>query len=368
MSEIITFLTNDNNIIQQANNRKPPQNSFAILTHDYDFIDIYGNHLQLRDNKKIDLCRKALETIHIENIEKIREDITKYKAIIAELEIVSQKASEEEYEKISEEVNNHIEQLDKLNCEIEQLNDHFESKKNAFLYERSRSNSPLIRARRTAQNVGCASSALIRDTGYKVSNVNGWDENAIETVRNWRILFKENKYIYEWVLEKNHRISTNLNLISVISSSAMGCFSAFKLWVQDDRMFQATSDIIMLFSNFLIAAITTSSKRYIDDNRNEKIRNYLDEVGRFLGNITSELIKNAEYRMNADKFIRMQQEIYSKLIVNKPSISISELTSAKNAYRDFENSFVKFESQETQTETDLSKETQTDLLDIGYQV
>jgi phage host-nuclease inhibitor protein Gam len=84
----------------------------------------------------------------------------------------------------------------------------------------------------------------------------------------------------------------------------------------------------------------------------------LEEVGRFLGNITSELIKTAEYRMNADKFIRTQQEIYSKLIINKPSITIGELTAAKNAYRNFENSFVSFESQETQTEP----------FDIGYQV
>ena len=54
----------------------------------------------------------------------------------------------------------------------------------------------------------------IRDLGIKTMsfeefenkfNVNGWDENAIETVRNWRILFKENKYIYEWVLEKNYK-------------------------------------------------------------------------------------------------------------------------------------------------------------------
>ena len=131
----------------------------------------------------------------------------------------------------------------------------------------------------------------------------------------------------------------------------MGCFSAFKLWIQDDKTFQASSDIIMLFSNFLIAAITTSSKRYIDDNRNEKIRNYLEEVSRFLGNITSELIKTAEYRMNADKFIKAQQEIYSKLIINKPNITISELTAAKNAYRDFEKSFINFESHETQTDS-----------------
>jgi hypothetical protein len=204
----------------------------------------------------------------------------------------------------------------------------------------------------------CTSSALIHNTGYTVTDVNGWDKNAVETVRNWRILFKENKYIYEWVLEKNYKISTNLNLISVVSSSVMGCFSAFKLWIQDDRTFQASSDIIMLFSNFLIAAITTSSKRYIDDNRNEKIRNYLEEVSRFLGNITSELIKTAEYRMNADTFIKTQQEIYSKLIINKPNISISELTSAKNAYKNFEESFIKFESHETQT----------DAFDVGYQV
>lgn len=358
MAEIITFLTNDNKIIQQVDNSEPPSNSFAILTNEYDILDTNGNRLQFRDTNRIDFCMKSIETKHIENIQKITEEMSKYRTHIAELELLSQKVSQEEYNKITDEVNNCVESLDKLNSDIEQLNALFESKKNAFIYERNRSNSPAVRARQSAQNVGCASSAIITDTGYRVSNVNGWNENAVETVRNWRILLKENKYIYEWVLEKNHRISTNLNLISVISSSAMGCFSAFKLWVQDDRTFQATSDIIMLFSNFLIAAITTTSKRYIDDNRNEKIRNYLEEVSRFLGNITSELIKTAEYRMNADKFIRTQQEIYSKLLVNKPSITIGELTAAKNAYRDFENSFINFESQETQT----------DSIDVGYQV
>lgn len=358
MAEIITFLTNDNKIIQQVDNREPPPNSFAILTNEYDILDTNGNRVQFRNTNQINFCRKALEDIHLENIRKNMEEMSKYRAHIAELELLSQKVSNDEYEKITDEVNNCAESLEKLNSDIERLNALFESKKNAFIYEWNRSNSPMGRFARQAKNVGCASSAIITDTGYRVTNVNGWDENAVETVRNWRILLKENKYIYEWVLEKNYRISTNLNLISVISSSAMGCFSAFKLWVQDDRTFQATSDIIMLFSNFLIAAITTTSKRYIDDNRNEKIRNYLEEVSRFLGNITSELIKTAEYRMNADKFIRTQQEIYSKLIINKPSITIGELTAAKNAYRDFENSFVSFESQETQT----------DSLDIGYQV
>lgn len=204
MSEIITFLTNDNNIIQQVNNRQPPQNSFAVLTDDYDFIDMNGNRLHLRDNKKIALCRKAIEITHVENIQKITAEMTRYKALISDLELLSQKASPEEYEKISEDVNKYIEQLDKLNNEIERLTVQFESKKNMFLYERSRSrsppprrdrsSSPQIRARRPAQNA-CTSSALISDTGYKVSNVNGWDENAVETVRNWRILFSSNDFV-----------------------------------------------------------------------------------------------------------------------------------------------------------------------------
>ena len=364
MSKIITFLTNDNKIIQQADNLQPPQNSFAILSDNYDIIDMNGFNIQLRDNNKINFCRKALEDIHIDNIKNITSEMTKYKSLISDLELLSQKSSQEEYEKYSEDANKYIEQLEELNNEILRLNSLFDSKirSRSPPPRRDRSNTPPRAPRvaiqqRMVQNAS-TSSALIDNTGYTVTDVNGWDKNAVETVRNWRILFKENKYIYEWVLEKNYKISTNLNLISVVSSSIMGCFSAFKLWIQDDKTFQATSDIIMLFSNFLIAAITTSSKRYIDDNRNEKIRNYLEEVSRFLGNITSELIKTAEYRMNADKFIKTQQEIYSKLIINKPNISISELTAAKNAYKNFEESFIKFESHETQT----------DSFDIGYQV
>ena len=356
MSKIITFLTNDNKIIQQIDNLPPPPNSFAILSEDYDILDMMGCPIQLRDNNKINFCRKALEDIHMDNIKNITSEMTKYKKLISDLELLSQKSSKEEYEKYSEDANRYIEQLEELNNEIARLTTLYESKIRSISSPiRDRSNTPpraLRAARRMAQNA-FTSSALIDNTGYTVTDVNGWDKNAVETVRNWRILFKENKYIYEWVLEKNYKISTNLNLISVVSSSIMGCFSAFKLWIQDDKTFQATSDVIMLFSNFLIAAITTSSKRYIDDNRNEKIRNYLEEVSRFLGNITSELIKTAEYRMNADKFIKTQQEIYSKLIINKPNISISELTAAKNAYKNFEESFIKFESHETQTETEV---------------
>ena len=45
MAKIITFLTNDNKIIQQVNNSAPPPNSFAILTNEYDILDTNGNRV-----------------------------------------------------------------------------------------------------------------------------------------------------------------------------------------------------------------------------------------------------------------------------------------------------------------------------------
>lgn len=53
MAKIITFLTNDNKIIQQVNNSAPPPNSFAILTNEYDILDTNGNRVQFRDTNLI---------------------------------------------------------------------------------------------------------------------------------------------------------------------------------------------------------------------------------------------------------------------------------------------------------------------------
>ena len=111
MNKIITFLTNDNKIIQQADNLIAPENSFAILSDNYDILDMNGNQLQLRDNNKMNFCRKALEDTHIENIKNITSEITKYKSLISDLELLSQKSSQEEYEKYSEDANKYIEEL-----------------------------------------------------------------------------------------------------------------------------------------------------------------------------------------------------------------------------------------------------------------
>ena len=364
MVKYLAYLFNDDYIEVFEGNQSPPLNTFAFLTEEYDIVDFKGNNIRLYDKEKLPLFERVMKEMHEKRTIELRAKINEYNDFISSLETKSQNVSEKEYNKISEEVKKYIELIDDINLQIYKLNLIYNEKynnlsstivnnipKNVKFTQDSRNFYP---EPRMIQNIPAVSSGMIQQMYSRVSNVQGWDEDAVITVQNWRLLFKEYKYIYEWILERNHKISTNLNLISVVSSSMMGCFSAFKLWVQDDRTFQASSDIIMLFSNFLIAAITTSSKRYIDDNRNEKIRNYLEDVNKFLGTISAELIKSPEYRMQADEFIKSQQEIYAKLSTNKPNITISELTAARNAYKNFENSFISFSSHQTQTDDETN--------------
>jgi len=375
----IAYIFNDD-FMEVNRPETPPINVYAILRDNYDIVDRNGNLKIILGNENYEICERTVKSIHEKRKQIIINEINNLYKIIAELEDKSNNVDNKEYIEYSEQVKKYSEMIDNLNNDLYNLKILYERKFSRIrpdtpeLFRRENilkkitfnpesyfkpvkpikddRYSPDIPERRSipTMNIPSNSGRMIEQMGSKATDVKGWDEDALETVLNWRLLFKEYKYIYEWILERNHRISTNLNLLSVVSSSAMGCFSAFKLWVQDDKTFQATSDIIMLFSNFIIAAVTTSSKRYIDDNRNEKIRAYLEEVSKFLGNITSELIKSPEYRMQADEFIKGQQELYSRLIVIKPNITIFELTRAKNEYKKFENSFLSFKSDSVQTE------------------
>jgi hypothetical protein len=121
-------------------------------------------------------------------------------------------------------------------------------------------------------------------------------------------------------------------MVSIVSSSTLGIFSGFKLWIQNDDTFKSSSDAIMLVSNFVIAAITTMSKRYIDDARNEKIKAYVTELDSFLGLICSQLTITPEYRMPAKKFYESYMKDYTKLMITMPNMSIKEMLKAKKQY------------------------------------
>ena len=127
-------------------------------------------------------------------------------------------------------------------------------------------------------------------------------------------------------------MSDRLSTISITASSGLGIFSAFKLWDKDDDSFQIISNIILVFFNFGIALITSLSKRYIDDVKNESIRSYIEEVDKFLGEIAAQILKAANYRMNADEFFKLYNDKYTKLVSIAPNLSISDLAQGKKVY------------------------------------
>jgi hypothetical protein len=166
------------------------------------------------------------------------------------------------------------------------------------------------------------------------NNINGWDDNANTTINNWYTLFKQQSFIYQWVLERNNKIANKLILISIVSSSVLGIFSSFKLWINNDT-FDIISNLLLMLSNFSIALITGYSKSYVDDKRNELIRIYIDEVDELLGEISAQVLKSQVYRVNAGEFFRDHNYKYTKLITYTPNISIYELNESKKEYDEF---------------------------------
>ncbi len=166
----------------------------------------------------------------------------------------------------------------------------------------------------------------------KPNNVNGWDEEANTTLRNWYHTFRQQSFVYQWVLDHNNLMSERLAIASIVTSSTLGIFAGFKLWIPGD-VFQTASDIVLILCNFGVALITAMSRRYGDDKRTDSIRSYVSEIDEFLGEISAQVLKSPVYRMNADEFFQANNDKYTKLITSAPNMSLEEIAKAKNLFK-----------------------------------
>lgn len=236
-----------------------------------------------------------------------------------------------------------------LNTELDEVNELSDTKKN-----KKNNNSKL-------NKLGCFSSmesnivANATSENYDKDDeiLNNWNANNNQTVRNWFNILREYKFIYQSILDKNYKNSIKYNVASIIASSALGFFSAFKLWLQDEVLFQSVSNIIMLFSNFFIAALTHIATRFIDDKRNEKIRIYIESIDNLLGVITAQLSKNSNLRMDAIDFINENNDKYTDILTNKPNLSFDELTEGKLKYKRYQNELLEVKVTTVETQTDI---------------
>lgn len=173
----------------------------------------------------------------------------------------------------------------------------------------------------------------------KPNNINGWDEEANTTLRNWYHTFRQQSYIYQWVLDHNNLMSERLAIASIVTSSTLGIFAGFKLWIPG-TVFQTASDIVLILCNFGVALITAMSRRYGDDKRTDSIRGYVSELDEFLGEISAQVLKSPTYRMNADEFFQANNDKYTKLITSAPNMSLEEIAKAKTLYKAYSQEII----------------------------
>ena len=164
--------------------------------------------------------------------------------------------------------------------------------------------------------------------------INGWDDSANRTINNWYDTCRLYRWRYQFILDRNYNFASRLNTASVVFSSVLSIFSGFKLW-KNDLSFQNASNIVMLISNTCIAGITTLSKKYIDDSRNEKIRNYIENIDKFIGIVHSQAMIAPNYRLHSHDFINSNIETYTQLMTTCPNMSIAEYALAKQEYQIF---------------------------------
>ena len=168
--------------------------------------------------------------------------------------------------------------------------------------------------------------------------INGWDNDAMKTITNWYDIFKQQSFMYQWILEKNLKISNKLIMASIIASSALGIFTSFKIWINKDS-FNTASDLFIMLSNFSIALMTGYSKSYVDNRRNENIKHHIQEIDELFGEICAQLLKSPVYRMNANDFFKEHNNKFTKLMSSTPSMTIYELKQSKKEYEEFKKNF-----------------------------
>jgi hypothetical protein len=168
---------------------------------------------------------------------------------------------------------------------------------------------------------------------YSMTNnqeiINGWDNDANLTIKNWYHGLKEYLYIYKFILDENYRLSTNLSILSIIFSTGLSIFSGIK----SNFNLASSSDIVGIIGNLIVSGIILSSKKIINVDLNETIRIFIEKVDRFMGTIYAQIALSPVYRMNASQFFENNKKEYTRIIMLVPNVSLHELEKAKQSYQ-----------------------------------
>lgn len=173
----------------------------------------------------------------------------------------------------------------------------------------------------------------------KFNNLNNSKNITNEIINNWYILFQKYKFYYQLILDKNAKFFNYLTLLSIFLTTILGLFSAFKMSVNTNDNpsvninFQKSGTAVSMVIEFIIAFIIAYSKRYNNSDRIRHIEQYIFNLNIFIGEIHAQLLNYNLYKNNNNKFIKLHINKYTKLIIKKPILSISETEYCEKEYK-----------------------------------
>jgi len=162
-----------------------------------------------------------------------------------------------------------------------------------------------------------------------------------EIINNWYIVFQKYKFIYQLILDKNTKIFNILNLLSIFLTTLLGIFSAFKMSAYTDNNLSVTTNFVkagtacIMCLEFFTAFIIALSKKYSNNSRTNEIKQYIFHLNIFIGEIYAQLLNSNIYKDNANKFIKLHINKYTKLIIRKPLLSINENNYCEKEYQKY---------------------------------
>ncbi len=327
-------LHNNNNMIEKENNNNIEENNNMIEKENNNNIEEYSNNIdennnmiEKENNNNIDENNNMIEKENNNNIDENNNMIEKENN---NNNNIDENNNIEEYSNNIDENNNKIKKSSKINYFYNLINNNNDNDNDN---DNDNTSNDSVSYILNKSFIKLNNKSLLFDYDKK-KNINGWNYEANITIINWYHTFKKKKFIYQYILDRNKNISNILHILSILLSSLLGIFTAFKLKLSiDDNKYQMISDIILMIFNFINAFITVLSKKYIDEKRNEEIRKYIIALDNFLGEIAAQVLKTLNYRIFADEFFKINNDKYTKLITTAPNISLKEMYIAKKQYK-----------------------------------
>ena len=175
--------------------------------------------------------------------------------------------------------------------------------------------------------------------------INGWDEQTVQTVRQWQNDLEESSFIYGERLEYNEKFMNIYLIIPLIATSLITVFAGVTISLNAQKVVSHwipfSFEIIILLGAGTASVCTSLIKILGIEDNIKKLTKYIERLDFQWAIFETELSIPATQRLSGPEFLRKENGNYMHITQQAPHISTSDYLCAKQTYlqkmQDFQN-------------------------------